>query len=233
MNKVIQLDAHTWIIEEPAVRMYLLEGEEKALLIDSGMDTHDAKDIAMTLTDKPLELLNTHSDGDHTGSNEQFDRFYMAEEDVAHYRKEHTKEAEILLIRDGDIMDLGGRELELIAIPGHTPGSMGVYDKANRRLFSGDPLQKNSDIFMFGETRNMQLYIDSLTALEKRKDDFDLIYPSHAEYPLDSEAIGECLAGAKKVAAGEVPGEKVKMFGMFDVMKYDTGYTSFLGELEE
>ena len=75
--KIIRMNENTWRIEDGGVRFFLLTGTEKALLVDSGMNVHNARDIATRLTDLPLSLLNTHADRDHIGSNEQFDMFYM------------------------------------------------------------------------------------------------------------------------------------------------------------
>jgi glyoxylase-like metal-dependent hydrolase (beta-lactamase superfamily II) len=43
-------------------------------------------------------------------------------------------------INEGDAVDLGGVELEVISIPGHTPGHIGLYDKLNRNIFVGDSI---------------------------------------------------------------------------------------------
>ena len=59
MAEVIQIDQHTWRIEDEGVCFFLLEGEEKALMIDSGMNTPDALDIVLPLTGKPIELINS------------------------------------------------------------------------------------------------------------------------------------------------------------------------------
>lgn len=82
--QIIQVNENTWRIEDGGVRFFLLTGTERALLIDSGMNVHNARDIAANLTELPLSLLNTHSDRDHIGSNEQFENFYMhpAEEPI-------------------------------------------------------------------------------------------------------------------------------------------------------
>ena len=74
--EIIQIHENTWRIEDGGVRLFLLAGTEKALLIDSGMNLNNARDIAAGLINLPLSLLNTHADRDHIGSNEQFDSFY-------------------------------------------------------------------------------------------------------------------------------------------------------------
>lgn len=74
--KVSQIDERTWEFDEEGVRFFLLAGEEKALLIDSGMKTQNAKELAGEKTSLPLFLLNTHADMDHIGSNGEFDAIY-------------------------------------------------------------------------------------------------------------------------------------------------------------
>ena len=67
--EIIQMDAQTWRIENSGVRMFLLEGTERALLIDSGMIITNAKEIAEGLTQLPIQLINTHADRDHIAGN--------------------------------------------------------------------------------------------------------------------------------------------------------------------
>jgi glyoxylase-like metal-dependent hydrolase (beta-lactamase superfamily II) len=42
------------------------------------------------------------------------------------------------LLADGDVIDLGDRTLEVLHLPGHSPGSIGLWEKASGILFSGD-----------------------------------------------------------------------------------------------
>ncbi|MGF2526011.1 MBL fold metallo-hydrolase, partial [Ralstonia pseudosolanacearum] len=65
----------------------------------------------------------------------------------------------------GDIISLGHRDLEVISLPGHTPGSIAVLDRKYRALFSGDPIQ-DGRIFMFGVQREMHAYRLSLKRLD-------------------------------------------------------------------
>jgi len=84
--QIIQINPNTWRIEDGGVRFFLLTGTEKALLIDSGMMVNNAKEIAESLTDLPVSLLNTHADRDHIGSNEQFESFYIHPAEEPLYR---------------------------------------------------------------------------------------------------------------------------------------------------
>ena len=225
-HQIIQMNRNSWCIEDKDVRFFLLTGSEKALLIDSGMQVHNAKVIAESLTDLPVALLNTHSDMDHLGSVEQFPAFYMHLLEEPNYRKA-GKGGEILPIHDNDVIDLGGRKLKIIHIPGHTPGSVAVLDIADRILISGDPVQVHGHIFMFGEHRNMKNYIDSLQKLYSMKNDFDEIWPSHGDIPIKPDVIGSLLDGAVKVYNGEMEGTPKEFFGN-TIKVYDLGFTFLL-----
>lgn len=224
--EIININENTWRIEDNGVRFFLLAGEKKALLIDSGMTVHNAKEIAESLVNLPIELLNTHADMDHVGSNEEFDFFYMNPAEASNYYNSRPRTGTIIPVTDGDIIDLGGRVLMIITLPGHTPGSIAVLDKNNRALISGDPIQDGS-IFMFGVQREMHAYILSLEKLEKYKNDFDTIYPSHGTFPVTPDIIPALRDGAKRILAGEVEGSVTEMHGT-KIKSCDVGVARFL-----
>ena len=225
-HEVIQINGHTWRIEDGGVRMFLLEGNEKALLIDSGMNVHNAKDIAESLTSLPVFLINTHADGDHVGSNEQFDSFFMHPAEIPNYTK-YERKGTIIPVEEGDIIDLGGRKLKIIHIPGHTPGSIGILDIDARVLISGDPVQQNGKIFMFGPSRSMEEYIKSLEHLKDYEGEFDELWPSHSDIPISPELIQKLHDGAIDVLAGKVKGESAERFGR-TITVYDLGFDLLL-----
>lgn len=224
--EIIPINENSWRIEDSGVRCFLLTGSEKALLIDSGRELHTARDIAESLTDLPVMLLNTHADGDHTGSNEQFESFYMHPDEEAHFRR-GGRGGTIIPVREGDILDLGGRELRIIDLPGHTPGSIAVLDVGNRVLISGDPVQEHGRIFMFGAHRNMENYIRSLEHLETFTAEFDEIWPSHADIPISPALIHKLHDGALDVLDGKVAGSPVEVHGN-QVIAYDLGFCTLL-----
>ena len=225
MAEIIKINENSWRIEDGGVRFFLLTGSEKALLIDSGMSVHNALDMARELTDLPVELLNTHSDMDHIGSNAQFEAFYMHPADEPAYRRQGGK-GTVLPAVDGDRLELGDRPLEIIALPGHTPGSIAVLDVKGRVLISGDPIQ-DGNIFMFGPGRDMPGYIASLERLEEKTGLFDELWPSHGSFPVKPPIIGQLIRGAKAVLAGELAGEKSEFHGRTFV-RYDAGCAAFL-----
>ena len=224
--EIIPINESTWRIEDGGVRLFLLAGSEKALLIDSGMNLHTAREVAAELTSLPLSLLNTHADRDHIGSNEEFESFYMhpAEEPV--YRRS-GKPGTVLPVLDGDVIDLGERELEIIHLPGHTPGSIAVLDRNSRALFSGDPIQQNGHVFMFGDHRNLEDYAASLGHLESFADRFDEIWPSHGDCPISPDLIGRLRDGARDILAGKIAGRPTDFHGN-RIVVYDLGFCSLL-----
>ena len=66
--------------------MHLVEGEEKALLIDTGYGIGNLKGLVQKLTDKPLLVANTHFHGDHSAGNGQFEEVYCHEYDVPYLK---------------------------------------------------------------------------------------------------------------------------------------------------
>ena len=220
---------NTWAIEDGHVRCFLLAGKTSALLIDSGISGLDLKRIAGELTDLPLKLLNTHADPDHTAGNAAFPEFYMHPSEAMVYHKIHHGKGRILPVYDKDRLDLGGRVLEVLHVPGHTPGSITILDPDRRCLLGGDPIQENGDIFMFGIHRDLEAYALGLEHLLKRSDEFDVIYPSHAKMPVSKDIIPALIQGAKDIQNGLVKGTAKEVHGK-EVNSCDIGITRFLCE---
>ena len=224
-----ELFANTWAETDQGVRIFLLAGREKALLIDTGMTGLDLHAITSLHTDLPLQLLNTHADRDHIAGNAQFQEFYMHPSEAAFYRNVQHGSGRLLPVFDGDLIDLGGRTLEIIHLPGHTPGSITVLDWENRCLIGGDPIQEDGNIYMFGDHRNMDAYIAGLERLLERGD-FDFIYPSHAKEKVSRDVIPELIDGAKDILEGKIPGKEIEVHGK-KVTSCDVGVSRFLCEL--
>ena len=229
MADIIKISEDTYRIEDGGVRFFLLVGEKKALMIDSGMNTPDAKEIAATITDKPIELMNTHADRDHVAGNDEFVKFYMspAEADnLAAKGGELVKR--IVPVSEGDVIDLGGRPLEIIDNPGHTPGSIAILDINNRVLIGGDAIQ-DGNIFMLGPQRNINDYVRSLKHILTFKHRFDTIYPSHGNFPVEPGIIEHLIEGAESIIRGEATGEEMELFGN-PIRLYKFPYAGFFGE---
>lgn len=224
--EVIKINENSWRIEDSGVRFFLLMGTERALLIDSGMRIDNARDIAEEMIDLPILLVNTHADRDHIYSNEQFEEFYMHPAEERIYRRS-GKAGKIIPVKEGDVIDLGERELRVIALPGHTPGSIALLDVNYRVLISGDPVQEHGRIFMFGDHRNIGDYIRSLEHLETYRDQFDEIWPSHADIPVSPDVIMKLHDGAQDILDGKLKGRATEIFGK-SIVEYDLGFCTML-----
>ncbi|MBR4777170.1 MAG: MBL fold metallo-hydrolase, partial [Lachnospiraceae bacterium] len=113
MMDIMQLGEGTYRIDDDRVRFFVLEGKEKALMIDSSMNNANAIDGARKVTDKPLEIVNTHADRDHIAGNGAFEKMYMSPDEEPVYRENGGKGI-IIPVKEGDIIDLGDRPLEVI-----------------------------------------------------------------------------------------------------------------------
>ena len=216
----IKINDTTFRYEDKGVRFFLLIGSEYALLMDSGIKTENAKELAAQVTSLPLRLFNTHTDPDHVAGNGAFDEVMMNPAELVNYRKPHTSQS-IIPVYDGDIIDIGGRPLRAIALPGHTPGSTGLLDINNGMLFSGDPVQ-DGKIFMFGPMRELSAYILSMKRLMTFSDEITEIYPCHGTCPVSKDIIPKLIDGAERVERGEMAAEPFEMFG-HKVAAYDIG----------
>lgn len=161
-----------WRIEEFGLgTTYLVEGTEKALLIDTGTGAADLKGLVESVTTLPYDVVLTHGHVDHAGGKRQFDKVYIdpldlkaAKEITADERKgyasailkaypaenslfdiesinDNENDTNYVLIDEGFIFDLGDRKIEVIKTPGHTPGSISLLDSKSKVLFSGDSFQ--------------------------------------------------------------------------------------------
>ncbi|MDE5803576.1 MAG: MBL fold metallo-hydrolase [Lachnospiraceae bacterium] len=210
MDNIIKIMDHFWIIEETGVRAFLFEGDQKAMLIDTGFGTLPIREMIAGLTELPVFLVNTHTDRDHIGCNKDFRPVYMHPAEMDHYRNqlpEGCRMEDVCPLWEGDIIDLGYWKFEVILTPGHTPGSIMLLEREKRMLIAGDSIQ-DGDIYMFGAGRNMQAFQYSLQKMINMSEAFDSIWPSHGSYPLTADIIPGILQGAQDLMAGKTEGQE-------------------------
>ncbi len=130
-----QIDEHTWVGSGHLMyneSLYLLEGTDKAVLIDAGTDIKDLDKIVASITDKPVMLVATHVHPDHTGSSiDCFPEIYINPGDTVLIPQMMPKyKGKVVFLKDGQVIDLGGRQLEVVFTPAHTPGSLPLLIRA-------------------------------------------------------------------------------------------------------
>lgn len=204
----IQTDRSTWRFETDMVRAWLFAGTEKAALIDTTNFHGDLAGAVRTVTDLPVILINSHAHRDHISSNGCFETAYMHPDEFEFYAKNAEEGfAAPGSLYDGQIIDLGGQELEVIHIPGHTHGSIALLNRTKRILVSGDTISAGP-VFLFDEEHDYEKYKASLLRLKSCSADYDCIYTSHGAYKVENAQIDNQLACLDECLAGKVPAEE-------------------------
>lgn len=185
--------------------MYLVEGDEKAALLDTGSGFGSLKSCVKALTDKPLIVLLTHGHVDHAMGAAEFDEVYMNRKDDSIFAEhgaeafrlnglklvtggEQVSEADRVPtadvntfhdIKGGDSFDLGGITVEIVDCPGHTQGSVVMLIPQERALLLGDAC--NPFTFMFDHySTTISAYATSLEKLSTEvAGKYDAVYLSH------------------------------------------------------
>jgi hydroxyacylglutathione hydrolase len=184
--------------------MYLVEGAKAALLVDTGTGQRDLAAYVAGLTTLPILVVNTHGHGDHAGGNYGFSKVYASPADFGMIRSMRGPIPELVAVKEGFVFDLGGRSLEVIETPGHTPGSIVLLDEANKMLFSGD--NNNSQVWMFlSESLPLETWLKSLEKLNRRAARFDIVFPGHND-PLPGTFVAEEIECARVILDGECAG---------------------------
>ena len=153
---ITPIGPEVYAIDDPAQEsMYLVCGEKKALLIDTGSNPQAVLPTVRKLYTGPVELVLTHGHYDHLYHADEFQRVYLHPADykvwvTAMYpiclgcdlgQKRMPKRyhpGRFAPLAEGDVFDLGGKSISVMEAPGHTPGSVIFVDHGDRLLFTGD-----------------------------------------------------------------------------------------------
>ncbi|TKR26240.1 MBL fold metallo-hydrolase [Natronomonas salsuginis] len=221
--------------------MFLVEGDERAVLVDAGAGVGELHSVVTDLVDTPITLVLTHTHWDHIGAASQFDdvlvsplelppdgrirvdslsgefverptqftnRWVDAGKELPNDfdPSEHAIEPTDAdpLPADGRI-DLGDRSLEVIELPGHSPGHVGLLDSATDTLYGGDVIHFDHNLYVMFEDCDLEAYADSIARLKDLRDDgaFEVLATSHNE-PLsgdDLDIVDDLLEGLHEIAA--------------------------------
>ena len=144
----------TVIVGPMQVNCYILACAQagSAIIIDPGSQVSKIKGVLEKYKLKPAMVINTHGHYDHIGSNDAFGvPVYVHSEDLAmltdagknlsaEFWLAYKVSSEIKTLKDKEIIKLDCLELEVMHLPGHTPGGIGLLMKKphSNIVFSGD-----------------------------------------------------------------------------------------------
>jgi hydroxyacylglutathione hydrolase len=124
-------------------------------------------------------------------------------------------------LSDGTRLDLGGRTLEVIATPGHTPGSICLLDIERRYIYTGDNCCAMGVLLMLDHSCPVETFRDSILRLKAESGRFDKNWPAHHELPLDHSWMDDYLGCAQRILSGApADGSRTSVLGEALVMNY-------------
>lgn len=219
---VTKLSGTVYRITNPTKEhMFLVLGNERAALIDSGGGYGDLWGAIRQVTDLPVSLYNTHVHPDHVGGNGFFEEAWIPAGDRGLIANSVSWEArkgfmKMVLperadefdsvphveipegfawhgLQDGDVVSLGGVDLRAIATPGHTSGSVCFLHEQERVLFVGDLIGRKTTLLAKGGTSVVE-FMDTLRRLQEMLPGLAWIYNSHNEGVIPKEAVWNLIS---------------------------------------
>ena len=210
--EVYKLENDVFAIYEPRqwqeVISYLILGNERALLFDSGNGIGNISKVVGELTSLPVLVLNSHTHFDHIGGNAEFKDILAMDTDYTRnnsrgypnelVREEVSEEALCgslptgidpasyytppfkvkKFISDGYKIDLGGRILEVLSTPGHTPDAVSLFDSGLGLLWLGD-IYYDGPIWLFVPETDLDAFYQSVEQLCTLVPRLNTVHPAH------------------------------------------------------
>ena len=211
--------------------MYLAQGQERAVLMDTSVGIRGLRALVEELTDKPVTVLISHGHPDHAMGVGEFETAYMNHQDLPCYQAmgslkerrdyvemsigpegERVPEEEYLPLlpdyafqelRDGMSFDLGGMHVDVYAFPGHTRGCMVFLLREARILITGDAF--NNSTFLFdGICSTVEEYKAQVQEIMERLDGkYDRVFVMHQVREADPKLLPQMLLVCDQVMRGE------------------------------
>lgn len=244
--EVTGIDNHTYILAEPKSDQgnasYLLLGTDRAIMFDTGSGgnrpfegskiQYELKEI----TALPITLLLSHFHFDHNQNLSEFD--HVAFPELPFLRQ--SVENNIYRFTEDDLfegnsptevkvdewwamntpIDLGGRTVELIHIPGHTDESVAIVDKVNKIALLGDFLY-NGALFLFDQN-DVAVYKESVELLLSNLDTDFKLYGAHGVPQVNYGKLHELNNFLDCIISNNCLGTSTVVWG-YDVLYYQEG----------
>lgn len=211
---------------------YLIIGDDRAVLFDTGMGISNIHAVVAGLTKLPVSVVNSHTHNDHVGDNWRFSDIYGMDTDFTRTNARGSKDdaqAELApdeicgalpagfdakayatkpfhithWLHDGDKMDLGGRTLKVIATPGHTPDAIALLDEKNGLLFTGDTFYLGP-IYLYRPETDLDAYVASVQKLAVMAPHLQLLLPAHNTPVGDPGYLPKVVIAMQQVRRGDV-----------------------------
>ena len=212
---------------------FLIAGQNYALLFDTGLGIGDIRSVVDNLTELEVIVLNSHTHYDHIGGNHQFETIYAMDTEFTRGRSQgmpHERVAEYVgegwiwkplpdgfvkdkyhshpfviskVVAEGDVIDVGGRQLEVLETPGHAPDSICLIDRENRILFTGDTFYL-APLYTHVDGSDFEAYAKSAARLAGLAGDIDIAVTSHNVPIVDSSYMIALGLAFEQIKAGTV-----------------------------
>lgn len=232
---------------------YLILGEDRALLFDTGMGISRISDVVGQLTDLPVTVLNSHTHMDHIGGNAEFGSIVAMDTDYTRTRSEGLANEQVReevapaalcaplptgvtedsyairpwtiteVATDGHTIELGGRVLEIVAVPGHTPDAVALLDPEAGYLWTGDSFYEGP-IWLFAPETDLASYAGSVDRMAALAPQLARVFPAHNTPVADPSRLIELRDAFTAVQDGTLEGTP----GEGGTMRYDAGAFSLL-----
>ncbi len=220
------------------VGLYLVEGRDRACVIDTGHGLGDLRGYIETLTDKPTFVILTHGHIDHVGGASLWDEVYLNPIDLdlfhdhnslatrqasfqddsvagsiplSDYAPERT--APLLPLANHQVFDLGGITLETIAVPGHTPGIMCILMREERMILFGDACGLEV-LLCFPDSSPVSEYLAALSDLKAVEGDYDRILRNHGTGESPKELLDNVISCCLDILEGHDAAQETIWNGM-------------------
>lgn len=217
------------------VNIGLVIGDEKAAVIDSGFGVTDTlRSYIEQITDKPLICIVAHGHPDHAGAAVLFDEIYMNERDepllpislsyerrmgdvfgrpgydeaLYEYCKEHIVDGSSFTYKnmdDGDVFDLGGVKLEVIAVPGHTQGSVVLWNREENYMYISDAVGMRTALVTLPEEKRVGIiaYRDGLKRMLSVMNDDTELYFGHSTELFPHSCVRDMERACNEILEGK------------------------------
>jgi hydroxyacylglutathione hydrolase len=205
---ITKLEDNMWVIEtSDHCTLYLVEGTQRAMLIDTGTGIDRLDTVITSLSRKPLVVVLTHAHGDHAGNINFFHEIWMHPADTVLLSRAYK--GKVNFVQDGDLFDLGRTQIEVSHMPAHTPGSIVLLDRKAGNCYSGDAFGANHVWLQLKPHSPMQTYVNSCLKMEKLMDSgIAKVYCGHYVYikrPYDKSYITAMRQLAEALIKGTAP----------------------------